>query len=82
MYFFSEMCTGNFMELDIKNAKNGKQRPPPGTKCVGGCIQKSGRWGETSCYTEADESQWGAECMACIGLAIINKLNKNSSLIL
>ena len=25
----------------------------------------SGRWGASYCYTKRDQSQWGAECVAC-----------------
>ena len=52
------MCTGSFVE-------NG--RPPLGTKCAKPCVQQSGRWGWSWCYTKQDESQWGAECENCPG---------------
>ena len=64
---FSEMCTGNFLESDINTAGNGKQRPAAGTKCVKPCRWEAGRWGSSWCYTELDESQWGAECLPCTG---------------
>ena len=63
-----EMCTGNFVDPDVSNSGNGKVRPASGTKCVGGCIKKSGRWGASFCYTEVDKSNWGAECVSCPGL--------------
>ena len=55
------MCTGSFVE-------NG--RPPLGTKCAKPCVQQSGRWGWSWCYTKQDESQWGAECVDCPGTYI------------
>ena len=61
------MCTGIFVEPSGSDI-NGQQRPPPGTRCVNGCKQESGRWGASFCYTEEDESQWGAECVPCAGL--------------
>ena len=60
------MCTGMFVEPSGAD-EDGQERPPPGTRCVGGCIQASGRWGTSYCYTEADKSQWGAECVSCTG---------------
>ena len=62
------MCTGNFQETDINNAGNNKQRPPHGTKCVESCVEESGRWGSSWCYTAKDKSQWGAECIDCKGV--------------
>ena len=56
---YLEKCTGSFQE-------EGK-RPAPNTKCVGPCIQDAGRWGKSYCYTNKDESQWGAECVNCQG---------------
>ena len=67
-HLVSEMCTGNYVEPDPTKSGNGKQRPPAGTKCVGSCIKQSGRWGSSFCHTEADKSQWGAECVSCQGL--------------
>ena len=64
-----EKCTGNFVEADPSNSGNGKQRPAPGTRCVGKCIKTRGaRWGESFCYTDKDKSNWGAECVRCPGL--------------
>lgn len=59
------MCTGNFLESDPSNAGNNKQRPASGTKCVEPCVNESGRWGSSWCYTAEDKSQWGAECLPC-----------------
>ena len=56
---YLEKCTGSFQE-------EGK-RPAPNTKCVGPCIQDAGRWGKSYCYTNKEESQWGAECVNCQG---------------
>merc|ERR1712020_333155 len=61
----TEMCTGDFVEENIKNAGNDKQRPPAGTKCVEPCVEEAGRWGTSWCYTAVDQSQWGAECVQC-----------------
>lgn len=61
------MCTGIFVESDIEDAANGKQRPPAGTKCIGACVIQTSRWGSSFCYTEGDKSQWGAECIPCPG---------------
>ena len=63
-----EKCTGNYVDPDASNVGNGLPRPPSGTKCVGGCINESGRWGASYCFTEVDESNWGAECISCPGL--------------
>ena len=65
--FISDMCTGNFVESDVSDSGDGKQRPTAGTKCVKPCVVESGRWGSSWCYTEEDESQWGAECVLCSG---------------
>jgi hypothetical protein len=61
------MCTGNFLESNINDANNGKQRPPAWTKCVEECVIETGRWGSSWCYTSNDKSQWGAECISCSG---------------
>ena len=57
------MCTGNFY---------APGRPPVGTMCVknGGkiCQIESGRWGKSYCFTEADGSNWGGECIPCSGI--------------
>ena len=48
-------------------AGNGKDRPPPGTQCAGGCIEgavgNTDRWGNTYCDTV--DGNWGAECLEC-----------------
>ena len=62
-----DRCTGDFLESDINNAGNKKQRPPAGTRCVSPCKIESGRWGSSWCDTEEDGSQWGAECVPCLG---------------
>ena len=54
----SEWCTGSFHE-------NG--RPPVGTKCAMPCVIQSGYWGSSWCYTKADKTNWGAECVKCKG---------------
>ena len=59
------MCTGDFQESDSSNAGNGLQRPPAGTKCTSNCFYDSGRWGSSWCYTDNDNTQWGAECVEC-----------------
>ena len=61
------MCTGDFLESNINNSGNKKQRPEAGTKCAAPCVIESGRWGSSWCYTAEDESQWGAECVPCSG---------------
>ena len=53
------MCTGNFVE------SGNSGLVPPGTKCVGPCIITTGRWGKSMCWTNDEETQWGAECVAC-----------------
>ena len=37
---------------------------PPGTICVGGCVEESGRWGANYCWTTSAKtgSAWGAPC--------------------
>ena len=67
---FSDWCTGNFVESDVSNAGNGKQRPAAGTRCVIPCHWEAGRWGSSWCYTSLDKSQWGAECLPCTGKII------------
>ena len=57
-------CTGTYFETGDQ-AGNGKDRPPPGTQCKGGCIEDSGRWGNSYCNTE--DGNWGAECVDCEG---------------
>ena len=57
-------CTGTYFETG-DNSGNGKDRPPPGTPCKGGCIEESGRWGDNFCDTI--DGNWGAECMECKG---------------
>ena len=57
-------CTGTYFETG-DNSGNGKDRPPPGTPCKGGCIEESGRWGENFCDTI--DGNWGAQCMECKG---------------
>ena len=61
------MCTGDFLESDPNNAGNKKQRPAAGTRCVAPCVIETGRWGSSWCNTEKDGSQWGAECVPCLG---------------
>ena len=68
--FFLDWCTGNFVESDVSNAGNGKQRPAAGTRCVIPCHWEAGRWGSSWCYTALDKSQWGAECLPCTGKII------------
>ena len=57
-------CTGTYFETGDQ-AGNGKDRPPPGTPCDGGCIEDSGRWGNSYCNTK--DGNWGAECVDCEG---------------
>ena len=38
------MCTGNFQEND--------ERPQPGTKCFGSCIERSGYWGSIRIFLQ------------------------------
>ena len=71
------MCTGTFVESDVSTAANGLQRPPAGTQCVDSCEIETGRWGSSWCYTEEDESQWGAECVPCQGLILRNNTLPN-----
>ena len=52
------MCTGLYQ-------KKGTT-PEPHTKCVGQCIHDVGDWGKSFCYTNKDQSQWGAECTKCL----------------
>ena len=59
IYQYLENCTGSFQE-------DGK-RPATNTICFGSCILDSGRWGKSYCYTNQDKSQWGAECVECLG---------------
>ena len=49
--------TGDFQQTGL---------PPPGTPCVGGCVEDSGYWGANYCYTSAAKSgqAWGAPCIA------------------
>ena len=70
------MCTGSFIEKDINDAVNKKQRPPAGTRCVASCVVEEGRWGSSWCYTEEDNSQWGAECDQCSGKDATNEFKK------
>ena len=65
--FLSGMCTGNFIESNVEDARNQKQRPPAGTRCIEPCVIESGRWGFSWCYTSDDKSQWGSECVPCSG---------------
>ena len=67
-YHISDMCTGNYREADPANSGNGKQRPSEGTRCVSACKMESGRWGSSYCYTNEDNTQWGAECIPCSGI--------------
>ena len=60
------MCTGNFQETDTYNLI-GNLRPHPGTKCASECKIESGRWGKSWCWTDIQETQWGAECVECSG---------------
>ena len=72
------MCTGNFVETDLSLADNGIQRPPPGTNCIGPCEISSGRWGSSYCNTapEGGISQWGAECVPCVGMNFLDKFSR------
>ena len=58
--YSSETCTGTFKEW----CPYVTQRPPPNTKCKSQCYGK-GRWGDSWCYTDDDENQWGAPCEKC-----------------
>ena len=58
-----DKCTGSFQE----DGGSPPGRPQPGTKCVGQCINDSGRWGKSYCYINQEKSQWGAECIDCPG---------------
>jgi hypothetical protein len=51
-----KMCTGTYQETGT---------PPSGTPCVGDCIYQTDRWGKSFCYTTAQKSLWGAECVFC-----------------
>jgi len=55
-------CTGTYFETGDK-AGNGRDRPPAGTPCKGGCIEEGGRWGNNYCDTE--DGNWGSECVDC-----------------
>ena len=74
------MCTGHFVDRDQSKAGNDKRRPASGTKCVGRCIEKSGRWGSSFCFTEEDKSNWGAECVSCPGLSCQLNVKRMSKL--
>lgn len=56
------VCTGTYKEDD---GENGTLRAAPGTICKSDCVIEDGYWGSSFCYTEADHSQWGAECVIC-----------------
>ena len=56
------VCSGTYKEDD---GNNGTLRAAPWTKCKSDCVIQDGRWGSSFCYTEADQSQWGAECVPC-----------------
>ena len=55
------MCTGFYT-----GAKNSSL-PLAGTGCVYACVNETGRWGSSWCYTKYDKSEWGAECIHCSG---------------
>ena len=74
------MCTGDFIEKDINNAQNKKQRPSTGVKCTSSCKIESGRWGSSWCFTSEDESQWGAECIPCLGKCVKQMQDTNMAL--
>ena len=71
---FLVWCTGNFKESEEwkkwnmggKSGRNGN-RASPGTKCASECKFESGRWGKSWCWTDPQETQWGAECVKCSG---------------
>ena len=48
--------TGGYQEAGL---------PPAGTPCVGGCVRTAGAWGDSYCWTTADQSgnNWGAPCI-------------------
>ena len=58
--YSSETCTGTFKEW----CPFVTQRPTPNTKCASECYGE-GRWGDSWCYTDDDEAQWGAPCEKC-----------------
>ena len=41
--------------------------PLAGTGCAHPCVYEKGKWGSSWCYTRADMSEWGAECIPCSG---------------
>ena len=56
------VCTRAFQESDLRFSGNF-QRPPEGTKCIGGCIFQAGRWGASWCNTA--DGNWGTWCVPC-----------------
>ena len=56
-----KMCSGFYT-----GGKNSSL-PLPGTGCVYACINETGMWGSSWCYTKYDKSEWGAECIHCSG---------------
>lgn len=52
------MCTGTFAEQQTK-------MPPWGEVCAYPCVNDSGRWGKSYCYTNKEKTLWGAECVPC-----------------
>ena len=68
-FHIPDICTGKYREV---HPGNGKQRPSEGTRCVSTCKTESGRWGTNYCYTNEDETQWGAECIPCSGNTVNN----------
>ena len=55
------MCSGYF--------NGGANFPLAGSGCVYPCVYETGSWGSSWCYTTADRSEWGAECIPCSGKA-------------
>ena len=56
-------------ESDLRFS-GGSQRPPAGTKCIGGCIFEAGRWGASWCNTA--NGNWGTGCVPCPSGKIFN----------
>ena len=73
-----DKCTGSFQE----DGGSPPGRPSPGTKCVGQCINDSGRWGKSYCYIDQEKSQWGAECIDCPDTADTQKYGRYAKITL
>merc|ERR1719453_3046628 len=51
-------CTGGYKEDGL---------PRPGTKCVGDCVNRPGKWGASYCWTTKKQApnDWGGPCVPC-----------------